>query len=172
MAKDLEKIGKLDGNERWLPVPVGRADLERSVKRIEGMRLVSFKAKDAGKDMVYSARLDFSSPAALTAFLDASGQQSELDMVKRKAVFVFQGAGQGLSGDSGFSGLVAQSLSGYDFSLSLKLPAAVSIRWLDAGGKETKNPGVFSVTGSSLHFNASMTDLVLLEKTAIMEVSW
>jgi hypothetical protein len=172
MAKELEELGKLDGNERWLPVPVGRADLERTVNRVEGLKLVSFSQKEDGKDVVCSARLDFAAPQAFTAFFDATGQQAELDMAKRRLVFTFTGSG-GLS--PGFRDFAAESLSGYAFSLSLNLPAAVSLRWLDENGAETRSPGasfVTSVKGSSLDFTASMADLVLLDQTLAMEVRW
>jgi hypothetical protein len=169
LAKELERLGKLDGNERWLPVPVGRADMERTVNRVEGLRLVSFSSREDGKDLVYSARLDFDSPEALTAFLDASGRLVRLDMEQRRLAFTFTGAE---SAETGFRETAASAFSGYTFSLALSMPAAVSLRWLDENGAETRNPGTASVNGTALDFSAAMADLVLLEKGCIMEIRW
>jgi hypothetical protein len=169
LAKELEGLGKLDGNERWLPVPVGKADLERTVDRVKGLKLVSFSFKEDGKDIVYSARLDFDSPRALTGFLDASGRQVELDMEKRRLTFIFTGTE---NPEAGFRDMVVSSFAGYSFSLGLVMPAAVSLRWLDENGTETRNPGTWSLNGAALDFSSPMADLVLLEKTCAMEITW
>jgi hypothetical protein len=169
LAKELEGLGKLDGNERWLPVPVGRADLERTVNRVEGLRLVSFSFKEDGKDIVYSAGLDFDSPGALTGFLDASGRQVELDMERKRLAFTFTGAE---NPEAGFRDMVISSFSGYEFSLALNMPAAVSLRWLDENGAETRNPGTCSLDGVALNFSSPMPDLILLEKACVMEITW
>jgi hypothetical protein len=169
LAKELEGLGKLDGNERWLPVPAGRADLERTVNRVEGLRLVSSSFKEDGKDIVYSARLDFDSPRALTAFLDASGSMAELDMEKRRLAFTFTGTE---NPEAGFREMVISSFSGYEFSLGLSMPAAVSLRWLDKNGAVMRNPGTCSVNGTALDFSSPMADLILLEKACIMEITW
>jgi hypothetical protein len=173
LAKELERLGKLDGNERWLPVPVGRADMERTVDRVEGLRLVSFSVKEDGKDLVYSAGLEFDSPRALTAFLDASGRQAGLDMEKRRLVFTFGGAENSAeNSEAGFREMVVSAFSGYTFSLALAMPAAVSLRWLDENGAETRNPGTYSLNGASLDFSSPMADLILLEKACTMEITW
>jgi hypothetical protein len=169
LSKELEGLGKLDGNERWLPVPVGKADLERTVDRVEGLKLVSFSSKEDGKDIVYSVRLDFDSPRALTGFLDASGTLAELDMEKRRLAFTFAGAE---NPEAGLRETAASSFSGYRFDLALTMPAAVSLRWLDENGTETANPGTCSVSGAALDFSVPMADIVLLEKTRVMEITW
>ena len=78
VSQALESIGRLDGNERWPAIPVGRADMERSVARIPGLRLSSFSARTlpaaaGGTDLVTRAVLDFAEMDALLAFLDATG---------------------------------------------------------------------------------------------------
>jgi hypothetical protein len=173
LAMELEELGNLDGYDRWLPVPVGRADLERAADRVEGLRLVSFSVKEDGKDLVYSAKLDFDSPRALTAFLDASGRQVQLDMEKKRLVFTFGGAETPAeNSEAGFRETVVSSFSGYEFSLALAMPAPVSLRWLDENGAEAPNPGTCSVSGAALDFRSPMADLILLEKVRIMEITW
>jgi hypothetical protein len=169
VAKELEALGKLDGNERWLPVPVGKADMERTVDRVEGLRLVSFSVREDGTDLVYSSRLDFDSPQALIAFLDVSGGHVKLDMEKRRLAFTFSGVE---NPEAGFRETVFSAFAGYEFSLGLTMPGAVSLRWLDENGAETRNPGTCSVNGTALDFSSPMADIILLEKTCTMEITW
>ncbi|GHT76702.1 hypothetical protein FACS1894124_8630 [Spirochaetia bacterium] len=51
MSRELESLGKLDGNERWLPIPVGKADFERTTDRIPGLALKSFSSKTTDKTL-------------------------------------------------------------------------------------------------------------------------
>jgi hypothetical protein len=172
IAKSLEELGKLDGNERWLPVPAGRADLERSVRRVKGLKLASYSQKEDGDDLVISARLDFASQKALNSFLDASGQKAGLDMEKRRFVCTFEAAPPEAAAPE-LRKMAAASLAGYEFSLSVTLPvSAPRLRWLDGGGTETAGPGASGVTGSTVTFSAPMEELVFLEKTLVMEISW
>jgi len=71
-----ESIGKLDGNERWQIIPAGRADMERTAARIDGMKLVSFTSKEDEKNIINKATLDFNSVQALVKFLDPSGRRA------------------------------------------------------------------------------------------------
>ncbi|MDR0289373.1 MAG: hypothetical protein LBI06_00370, partial [Treponema sp.] len=78
VSQMLESIGRLDGNERWPAVPVGRADFERSIARIPGLRLVSFRTSDVKStgDLVTKAELQFKDIATLVAFLDSTGKRA------------------------------------------------------------------------------------------------
>jgi len=83
VSQMLESMGRLDGNENWPAIPVGRADLERSVARVPGLRLSSFSARDVpngsgGSDLVTRAVLDFNNTDALLAFLDITGSRATL----------------------------------------------------------------------------------------------
>ena len=79
----LESVGRLDGNERWPAIPVGKADFQRSLARIPGLSLTSFSAKEAvntlgGKELVTRVALDFKDTAALLAFLDSTASHASL----------------------------------------------------------------------------------------------
>ncbi|MDR0503082.1 MAG: hypothetical protein LBH16_07150 [Treponema sp.] len=71
-----EAIGKLDGNEKWHIIPAGRADMERTVARIDGMKLVSFSTKENKNDIINKVKLEFSNTQALVKFLDPSGKRA------------------------------------------------------------------------------------------------
>jgi len=76
ISKSLDALGRLDGNERWNTIPVGRADFERTLDRLPEMRLLSFSSTEDDRNIIISARMEFSSINGLLEFLDASGQRS------------------------------------------------------------------------------------------------
>jgi len=78
VSQMLESLGRLDGNEGWPAIPVGRADFERSLSRIPGIRMSFFSSQEkpnalGGRDLVTNVTLEFANAAALLAFLDNSG---------------------------------------------------------------------------------------------------
>lgn len=178
IAKDFESLGKLDGNERWLPVPVGKADLERSVDRVKGLKLSSFSSREDGKDLLITARLEFADAGALAGFLDSTGQQALVDLEKKRIVLYFPAMErQNPEFREFFSGV----LSGYDYSLSFSLPGPAKGRWLQWQGElpaqaaqalDTGFPGRLDGGENNIRFTSSMADLIFLEKALALEISW
>jgi len=76
VSQALDALGRQDGNERWNTIPVGRADFQRTLDRLPDMRLVSFSSRQDARDIIISARMEFSSMQGLLAFLDAGGRRS------------------------------------------------------------------------------------------------
>jgi len=76
ISKILDALGKLDGNERWNTIPVGKADFERTIDRLPGMKLTSFSSKEDKNDLVIKAKMEFEDLNSLMFFLDASGLRS------------------------------------------------------------------------------------------------
>jgi len=90
VSQMLESLGRLDGNEKWPAIPVGKADFERSLARIPGLRLSSFSSKDVphlsgGRDLLTKVTLEFKNTAALLAFLDSTGSRASLVQETRNA---------------------------------------------------------------------------------------
>jgi len=90
VSQMLESLGRLDGNENWPAIPVGKVDFERSLARIPGLRLSSFSAKDVphsssggGRDLLTKVALEFKDTAALLAFLDSAGSHASLTQENR-----------------------------------------------------------------------------------------
>jgi hypothetical protein len=162
-------MGALDGNERWLPVPVGRADLERSVARIDGLTLVSYSSREAGADTVHRAEFSFANPRALEAFFDSSGRQFKADMAQKKIILSFPGSEPR---NAEFEKLAREALEGYAFFLALTLPEAPRISWFDQEGKTAVFPGSCTVNGSVVECGIPMADLVFLGAALTMEISW
>jgi hypothetical protein len=73
-----EVIGKLDGNENWPIIPVGRADWERTIERISGASLVSFSSRQNQQDIITNVTLNFDNTEAMLKFLDPAGKRASL----------------------------------------------------------------------------------------------
>ena len=89
ISKALDSLGRLDGNERWNPIPVGRADFERSLDRLPEMKLLSFSSVENDRDLVINVKMEFASIRGLMAFFDASGQRSVYSGDARSGSIVF-----------------------------------------------------------------------------------
>ena len=76
ISASLDSLGKLDGNERWNTIPLGKADFERTLDRLPGMKLLSHTSREHGKNLVINAKMEFTDLSVLIAFLDAGGLRS------------------------------------------------------------------------------------------------
>jgi hypothetical protein len=135
VSQMLESLGRLDGNEQWPAIPVGKADFERSVARIPGLRLSSFSAKEVrnasgGKDLVTKVKLDFKDTAALLAFLDSAGSRASLVQEGGKntlRLVLLDPINDAIDAD--LLSLLKELSAGYEISVSFTAPknAALSV---------------------------------------------
>jgi len=170
ISGELESMGKTDGNDKWLPIPVGRADLERTAARVSGLSLVSYSSRVSGKDSIHSAEFSFTSVEALSAFLDSQGQQCKADFKGKRLVFSFQ---QQKESNPGHKELLTEALQGYDFSFSLAMPGQANVSWLDKEGKIIHNiTGSCKTRNNTVEYTVPMAQLVFLDASQTMEVRW
>jgi hypothetical protein len=166
VSQFLESLGKLDGNENWPLIPVGRADFERSVQRIKGMKLVSFATKKREADIVYTVKLEFSSLDALVRFLDATGNRAVLA----------QGAGktrlsltltEGRDIDPELLSLFTSVSQPYSIALSLSAPnnATLSVSGDIAGASIVSS-------GRRVSFSAPLPALLKQSAGATVDIQW
>ena len=142
VARSLLDSGTLDGNENWPVIPVGKADFERTVARIEGLVLRSYRERDQGGDRIFEVTLAFDHVSALSGFLSANGQQFAYTNEGGRHVFTvsFNNTGavnntaeEVASGERAFaqsaqiyggdlSDLVKTAFSGYRFDFAISVP--------------------------------------------------
>ena len=133
VSQMLESMGRLDGNERWPAIPVGRADFERSLARIPDMRLRSFSSQDArnakgGNDLVTRAVLEFRNSDALLAFLDSTGSHAALSRDSGKnllRLIVLDPSPDAVDPD--LVSLLREISLGYEISFSLSAPKSANL---------------------------------------------
>jgi len=140
ISKALDSLGRLDGNERWNTIPVGRADFERTIDRLPDMRLLSFSSREDARNTVISARMEFASINGLLAFLDASGQRSAFTGTagSGRLVLTLSEGAQDLN--PGLTQLLASISDGYSVNISMSFPG---------GRRESRSFPLYDVLSSS-----------------------
>jgi hypothetical protein len=193
-SRELETLGKLDGNEKWPSLPVGKADIERTLARIPGLSLRSFTTKTTGKDIVNQVKLDFTGLEALVHFLNGSvgdtgsygdtgaagdtgsagGQRASLarDGGKNRLTLAFGGSGGGT--DPELLALLTTAMEGYVLDFGLTLPRAPELRILDGNGglRETPPAGIVNLRGNRAGFSAPMAELLSAKEPVTLEILW
>ncbi|MDR1466755.1 MAG: hypothetical protein LBI40_03975 [Treponema sp.] len=171
-------LGKLDGNEMYPIIPVGKTDFERSVKRIDGLQLVSFSTKTAKRDnqqdkgsQIVVAKLKFSTIDALVRFLDGAGQRaaySKTNGNNRLSMVLWEKWEENGGIDSDLSGLAATVLKDYRFSLRFSPPKGAPQIRLSTTDGQVLNVG----TVSADRITIPMSALIAEENGVQMEILW
>jgi hypothetical protein len=176
LSRELESLGKLDGNENWPPIPVGKADLERSAARIAGLTLRSFNERTTPADRIYQAKFDFANSEALLGFLDSSGQRATLDKEggKNRLVLSFNDSAGQIDLDPELLDLVGESFAGYALDFAITLPRTPELRAADGSGGFTGSPpvGTALIQGNKVFFSTAMADLLSAQSPARLEIVW
>ena len=191
-----EALGKLDGNERWQTIPTGRADFDRTLARLPGMRLVSFSgAPAAGGQVVNRVELEFDRPETLTAFLDAAGKgaafSKENEFSQENAFSPGSALPQGSGGQPGRLNLILLEKSApppdpallellrevsadYAFSVSFSAPQGAALTLTDGSGAPLSAvPGVRHVSqGKKVSFAVGTGDLLGLADGIGAKITW
>jgi hypothetical protein len=165
-----EAIGKFDGNQNWPIIPVGRADFERSVSRIPGIRIVSFSSSEKQKDVITDVTLEFENPQALLKFLDPSGTraryyENRLEITLLEADLKF---------DTDLLDLVRQVSAGYSFSISFSADNNSVMTITDGTGKEIKPPAdsQFVQSGKKVSWSTRISEIFNFTNGLAVNINW
>ena len=140
ISKSLDSLGKLDGNERWNTIPVGRSDFERTLSRLPDIKLLSFSSKEDQKDVIVTAKLEFSSIKGLLAFLDAGAERSSFtgNAGSGSLVLVLNDGKQNINND--LLKLIENVSSSYTVNMSMSFPGEGTLAVLDNNGRTIEAP--------------------------------
>ena len=141
ISQSLDALGRLDGNQRWNTIPVGRADFERTLDRLPGMRLTSFSSREAGRNIVISAQMEFDSINTLLSFMDASGQRSSFSGDMNSGNLVFTLSEGAASSNEALNALIKDIFEPYSFMVSLTLPRDGRLSVTNGQGEAAIIPG-------------------------------
>ena len=134
VSQALESLGRLDGNERWNTIPVGRADFERTMDRLPGMKLLSFSSKEQGMNLATNAKMEFANLSSLMAFLDAGGLRSSLQGDAASGRILLNLSEGGGIKDPSLDKLLADISATYFVRMSMTFPTGGSLNLTDAKG--------------------------------------
>ena len=179
VSQMLESLGRLDGNENWPAIPVGKADFERSVARIPGLRLSSFSAKDVphssggGRDLLTKVTLEFKNTAALLAFLDSTGNHASLVQETRNAQtanilrLVLLDRPDGLV-NADLISLLREVSAGYELNISVSAPKTAAISTTPSSVPAAR----ITSRGKKVSCAIDMKDLLELNEGLALEIVW
>lgn len=134
IAKSLDSLGKLDGNENWNTIPVGKADFERTIERLPDIKLLSFNSKENEKNIVIESKMEFLSFQGLLAFLDASGRHTNFsgDISRGRLNMTLSESGN--ITNPGLEKLIMDIFESYAVKISMSFPGEGSLAVRDQKG--------------------------------------
>jgi len=178
VSQMLESLGRLDGNEKWPAIPVGKADFERSLARIPGLRLLSFSAKDVphssgGRDLLTKVTLEFKDTAALAAFLDSTGSRAALvqETENAQTANVLRLVLLDPSDDSANADLISllrEVSAGYELRINVNAPKNAAISMTPSSVPAAR----ITSRGKKVSFAIGMGDLLELNEGLTLEIVW
>ncbi|PKL08005.1 MAG: hypothetical protein CVV51_11180 [Spirochaetae bacterium HGW-Spirochaetae-7] len=155
----VDELGKLGANAAYLPLPVGRDDMELAATRAGG-QLRSWSRKDGGESFTVTAALAFPSVAAFASFLDPEG---------KLAVY----------GESGGTSTLSLTLSGGISPTDPDLVEFVRVAFADYTVNLTfdlpripKTARGFTIAGRKASFSMKAADLYASAVPVAASVSW
>jgi len=153
----LDEIGKLGANAAYLPLPVGRDDLELAARRAGG-ELRSWSRKDDAESFVVTAALRFPNAAAFAAFLDPEGKMASYTESAGKSTLTMRLSEGTAPADKDLVEFIRVAFSDYAVSIRVSTPRApASLEGFTVSGRTAS----FSMKAADLYGSASPVSLGL-----------
>lgn len=162
VSRLVESMGKLEGTDRWLPLPFEEDEFERSVLGTPGLTLSDFSAKADETDRTVRASVSFSNLNALVLFLNATGRAATLVEVGGRRTLSLRVAEGGGPLDPDLKRMTDAVFSGYAVSLRFRLPSAPTAQ----GG------GTVDAASRRVAFSAAVPELLSSEKPIVWSFAW
>ena len=169
VSEMIESLGRLDGNEKWQAIPVGKADFERMASRIQGLNVKSVSSNQKSNDLFTRAELAFDNTDALLAFLNGSGNSASFSADNGLSQFrlVLADAMEKLAGDDILS-LLKEITSSYEISVSINAPKEANLELTPGDIPFTQ----MTAKGKKVSFSIGTGDLLGLKTGLIMDIKW
>jgi len=177
ISRILDGIGRLDGNESMPIIPAGRQDIERTIQRIPGMKLLSYSNRQTEKDIIIGTNIEFNSPQALLAFLDPSGNRASITNNGQSGIFelIIYNEGSALNKfDENLMELMPSFFAGYDFTINFSAPGSSAMIITDADGNSISAPlsSVTTVQGRRVSLSMGVLDVITLSNGLGIKINW
>ena len=169
-----EALGRLDGNERWHIIPSGRADLERTLARIPGLRLVSFSSREDNRDIINRAELEFNNIETLLAFLDSSGRRASLSRENgSRTLLLTVMDGTPVPVDANLLDLLRQVSAGYELNFNFSAGANSTLALLDNNGNViTPASAQIVPQGQRVSLKMETADVLKMKQGLTIVLTW
>jgi len=174
-SRTLESLGKLDGNEDMPTLPIGREDLEKTIGRIDGLRLSSFSKSEDSKDVIFNYTLEYDNIEALLSYLDPSGTKVSLNRKNQSGGFnlIFNEPSDDKY-DQNVLDIMRVMFDGYDFALSFSAEGNSKLSLTDGEGNEMSPPDTVKVvsSGKKVSLSSNIMELVTITEGLGVNISW
>jgi hypothetical protein len=174
ISKSLDALGKLDGNERWNTIPAGKADFERTMNRLPGMKMTSFSSKENENDLIINTKMEFEDLNSLMHFLDASGLRSSFSGDARSGhIFLTLNEARAES-TPGLDKLISEISESYSVKFSMNLPKEGSVKLTNNKGISlTDIPGsVINSSGRKISCSLPLYSVLSASDGINVEFQW
>jgi hypothetical protein len=174
ISKTLDALGKLDGNERWNTIPVGKADFERTIDRLPGIKLTSFSSKEDKNDLIIKAKMEFEDLNSLMSFLDSSGLRSSFSGDARSGRIFLTLTEARAQSNTNLEKLIAEIVGSYSVKLSMIFPNEGSVKITNGRGLSLADiPGsVISSPGKKVSFSLPLYGVLSATEGINVEFRW
>ena len=160
IARSLDSLRKLDGNERWNTIPIGKADFDRTIDRLEGMKMLSYSQKETENQILVKVKMSFETPDALMSFLNADGRRCSFSgngdsgtlNVKLSDGYKPDGLE---SRNSAFYEFLSDISKPYNVNLSMSFPGEGSLIITSASGVILKDAPEIEIKGQGRNVSCS-----------------
>jgi hypothetical protein len=179
--RKMENIGRLDGNENWPIIPVGKRDIERTTARIAGLKLISYSSRETAsqtktdKDILTKVTLDFKTTQALLDFLDPAHEKTayiQNGNTSMLSIILNWPVSSGIDPD--LINLLRGVSEGYQFKFSFSADRNISLVFTDGAGKLISAPaGAETVSsGRKVSFIINTVDFFNYPQGLGVNISW
>jgi hypothetical protein len=158
-----ESIGRLDGNEQWPVIPTGRADWQRTVDRIDGLRLVSFSTRNTELDAIYNVVLEFNNTQALLRSIDPTGTRTSFtDQNGQRQINILLNEPASAEYDTNLLDMARVMFAGYNFSISFRADNPCTLTVTDGRGNTLSSLPRAEIVSSGRRVFMSMNTMDLV----------
>ncbi|MCL2410861.1 MAG: hypothetical protein FWC97_04380 [Treponema sp.] len=179
VSNALGNLGLLDGNENWPTIPVGRADWERSIERINGASLGSFSSRNTGQDTVTTVVINFDNVQTLLEVVDPFSERVSIVSEGNTNVLslILTTGSEDLSAlgfDPQLMALAQIMFLGYDFSVSFSAHENSTMIITDGEGNAATPPALTEVvtSGRRVSMTIPMMDLIEIQNGLGVSFRW
>jgi len=168
----MESLGKQDGNEGYPVVPVGRTDLERTVARIPGMKILSWNSRDEKTDRVIITKLQFANPEALLLFFDPSGEKAfySKDRDSQKMTLVLSEGRTSQNRD--LEDLLRRVSAGYKIAMTISSSSEGRLSLLDNEGRPVTDKADLVSYSKKVSFSLPLENILFAQNGIRAEFIW
>jgi len=175
VSRMAESLGRLDGNENWPIIPAGRADFERTLARIPGMRLVSFSSSEGAQDVITSITLEYDNTEALMKFIDPSGTRASVSIENQSGrlnIILNEPVSSNYNED--LFELIRQVSAPYGLSISFSAERNCALSFTDGEGTAAQAPAAAQTvtSGRKTSVSIGITDLLEIREGLGVSFIW